>query len=615
MKPTGIAKNGSAYWDLYRVPVNVLIYQQKHTWVPLNSAQNYFAGVLSGIKCFEKPGKITLMYVINDLEKKKYVYKWMATFNFKKNSVTLNLNMLPWNKPGKKFSNATYRITAWNEILDKAISGFPTKEMTRKLPTSTKRRQNFSSRLNQLILWKAKKEGINVGNLNIQLAKKTSTPLFMLSVGSELITNTLYYFNNQNPHIPRIHANMDFAASNKKFRYIIKALKKYNSMEKVCKKVFGRNTKFIMKAVQASIMRLSFSEVRHEEIPVVNGVAELNGQIYAVPPGQNSIQISKRETISYFDLSVFLLGHFLKDKINLDKVQRMFEDISIVGSDAPVLFPDPHAMFAINDKILRLTQALGEEKTKKLFIEIWCSGSRDSILNKLGFLRDMSNQWCEKSDKIPLNVKWKDLVDLHDYITKEYRKLQHADFELKFNEEVQKIDGVSLEGGLYLELPKTNHTLIDWGQKMNNCIGGYGRNVNNSDGKQWVLGVYKDGKLTYNIEVYNKNLRQFYAHHNSLPDPQDKVTVLKFLAEKELARESDMHSAVMELQRALEAGVHNGQPLQVEPLELAGLDAQLRQVDNHHLDAMRYGMVNVRVPERNIIIDDVLQPEADEEAI
>lgn len=608
MKPTGIAKNGSAYWDLYRVPVNVLIYEQKHTWVnPRNDTVN-ISGVLSGIKCFEKPGKLTLMYVINDLKKKKYIYKWMATFNFKKSSVTLNLNMLPWNKVGKKFSNATYRITSWNEMLDKAIIGFP-KQLQRKLPTSSKRRQIFSSRLNQLVLWKAKKEGINVGNLNIQLAKKTDTPLFMLSVGSELITNTLYYFNRQNSHIPRIHANMDFAVSNKKFRYIIKALKKYNSMERVCKKVFGRNTKFIMKAVQAEIIR-GVIRVQNKQIPAVDGMARVRGQIYAVPPGQDSLTITHKEECGNFDLSIFLLGHFLKDKINLDKVQNVFEYIA--SGDGGHLFPDPHAMFASNDKITKFMSALGEDKTKKLITNIWCN---HSILNRLGFLRDMANQWCEKSDKIPLNVKWKDLVDLHDYITKEYRKLQHADFELKFNEEVQKIDGVSLEGGLYLELPKTNHTLIDWGQKMNNCIGGYGRNVNNSDGKQWVLGVYKDGKLTYNIEVYNKNLRQFYAHHNSLPDPQDKVTVLKFLAEKELAHESAMHSAVMELQRALEAGMQNGQPLQVEPLELVGLDAQLRQVDNHHLDAMRYAMINIHTPERNIIIDDVLPPEADEEAI
>lgn len=568
MKPDGVAKNGNKYWDIYRVPAAVLIERQNlnkaHYPNGINTSKpesdNQVKGI-AGIKCFEKPGKLVLMYVIGNHTKQKYEYKWMATFLFKKKSVMLLLNNSPWDAKGKIFTNGTYKSTRWDEIIMKTIQSKNIKQVKGTTISVAKTRLAFDRRMSELILWKAKKEGLFTGKLNKNCARKTGLNLLRLSIGSEFLCNNIYYFIKSNNDIETIR----FEQGDKENFAIFKLLRKHNSLEKICKKVFGKNAKYLRRAVQARLIyRIAEAKSIEKYIPVNNeNLINFNAENpinITVRPG-NYQTFTFLRTLGMFDLSVFTLGKFLKEYINLDKVQDIFLEIertartkTLVGRQD--LLPAIGGLVFAKQKIDKFFKHIGESRTERVLKDIWDVASLEAglVSHKFNYLRDTANQWNEKPDKILIPSDLRTLEALHDYVTIEYRKLSTDNFDLKFKDEVVAIDGIELEGGLKLIIPKTNIELILWGQKMSNCIGSYGRQVNNSDGRQWLLGVHKDGALKYNIEVYNKEIHQFYSYRNSPADLQDKVTVLKFLAEKELAKERDLISALSELRRALDAG-------------------------------------------------------------
>ena len=72
---------------------------------------------------------------------------------------------------------------------------------------------------------------------------------------------------------------------------------------------------------------------------------------------------------------------------------------------------------------------------------------------------------------------------------------------------------------------------------MSNCIASYANRVNDSNGKQILLGIYKGDQVMYNIEIYNGELRQFYAKHNSPAPAKDQEKILDFLAVKKIVKE------------------------------------------------------------------------------
>lgn len=594
MKPDGIAKNGNSYWNLYRVPAKVMIYQQK------SNADSYPSGscdwkpegerdirLIGGIKCFEKPGKLVLMYVISNARKKRYEYKWMASITFKKSGVMLLLNKKEWGKPGKAFCNATYKTGEWDMIVGRAIQGYPMKEFAKNMPTMAMRRLAFERKLNELILWKAKKEATPVGKLNKMCARKTDFTLFRLSIGSELMSNTIYYFLKHN-NVERIKFDAS-PVNHKKYRFFIKVLRKQKSMEKICKKIFGRNAKYIMKAVQSRLLHKSLEtrttrkEIEYTEInntpveihrgPELHAAHMVRAGVPLAVMGNTQSFVTQHH-VAIFDLSIFIFGYYIKDWVNLDKIQSVFSDISEASREfitSVDLMPDWLHLLNNKPSIERLLVHLGEARTERIIKQVWSMDFTpdipqiggltpaipNSIVRRIGYLRDTADQWGQKADKIVIPNNLKGLDEIHDYVSIEFRKLSSADFDLEFKDEVKAIDGVVLEGGLRLVIPKTSFQLVAWGQKMSNCIGGYGRQVNSSKGKQWLLGVYKNDMLTYNIEIEGKDIRQFWGARNSSADPKDKVTVLKFLAEKELAKERDTNRAVEELTRALEAGLYN----------------------------------------------------------
>ncbi|HNC56710.1 MAG TPA: hypothetical protein PLP33_14790 [Leptospiraceae bacterium] len=66
-----------------------------------------------------------------------------------------------------------------------------------------------------------------------------------------------------------------------------------------------------------------------------------------------------------------------------------------------------------------------------------------------------------------------------------------------------------------------------WADDMHNCVHGYGSYIDNGG---MVYGVFKEGKIKYNISVSQYgNLEQFYKACNMTPEPEDYSFIVRHL--------------------------------------------------------------------------------------
>jgi hypothetical protein len=84
-------------------------------------------------------------------------------------------------------------------------------------------------------------------------------------------------------------------------------------------------------------------------------------------------------------------------------------------------------------------------------------------------------------------------------------------------------------------IPKTVHQLIEWGMKMQNCIGGYCSNIEN--GSSIILGITDlNGGILYGIDIEPdlKVLNQFRGKYNQEAPQELQTRICDFLIEKKL---------------------------------------------------------------------------------
>ena len=67
--------------------------------------------------------------------------------------------------------------------------------------------------------------------------------------------------------------------------------------------------------------------------------------------------------------------------------------------------------------------------------------------------------------------------------------------------------------GLYFKLPGTSSTLHEWGKVLHNCIFSYAKDI--FAGHSVIVGVYKEKKLTYAVELKDGQIRQARSAFNA----------------------------------------------------------------------------------------------------
>lgn len=120
---------------------------------------------------------------------------------------------------------------------------------------------------------------------------------------------------------------------------------------------------------------------------------------------------------------------------------------------------------------------------------------------------------------------------IHDELVALYQKISHQDFDLP---DRFRLDGVQI-GPMKLISPKTNHTLIDWGEQLSICVGSYGTHVINDVCN--VYGVEVDGSLAYCVNLGPSNrpaIVEFKQRFNALPPEEHRELLKEWLGDAKL---------------------------------------------------------------------------------
>lgn len=152
--------------------------------------------------------------------------------------------------------------------------------------------------------------------------------------------------------------------------------------------------------------------------------------------------------------------------------------------------------------------------------------------------------------------KYKSLNEAHDGLYKILLNFKHKPFDLNqtINEESfksleypQVANPKAYKGHYYnFVIPQTSKDLRSWGDTLHHCVGTYGEQVR--DGRTNILGIYKNGELTYCLELikreeYHANfsnnkfeceegayiIGQFTGKFNARPSDEDDYAIRKFL--------------------------------------------------------------------------------------
>lgn len=218
----------------------------------------------------------------------------------------------------------------------------------------------------------------------------------------------------------------------------------------------------------------------------------------------------------FFNFKVVHLAHFcrqyLEDVNQFNEVLESIFSIDFYEQLIPLHF---------------ITQRMSHKRVKEFII----NASKYQVGELSTMVNDTMNQYrqilriCQNEYEIDFkaidNVK-----KLHDLISADYLRMSRhgqnimlfLERKFPFLEELKKEKFRNLD----IIIPQDKATLIEWGEKMGNCIGGYGERAR--DGDTIVLALYENGDVKFNIEVCTKDLRivQFVSHSNAVVDEQTR---------------------------------------------------------------------------------------------
>lgn len=134
-------------------------------------------------------------------------------------------------------------------------------------------------------------------------------------------------------------------------------------------------------------------------------------------------------------------------------------------------------------------------------------------------------------EKVNVEIDYSMRADeMHEWASGEHNKILNPNRIIPYMEEIQhKVENMqsTLEASsLSIRLAVDTYELVQWGSKLNHCIGTYSSRA--VEGSSVLLGVFVGEELTYTIEC-NKELliRQFYGKRNSRPSIDHDALVRK----------------------------------------------------------------------------------------
>lgn len=163
-------------------------------------------------------------------------------------------------------------------------------------------------------------------------------------------------------------------------------------------------------------------------------------------------------------------------------------------------------------------------------------------------LRDSANQYADARKHHPdtvmdLNKQFRSVQELHESVTREYRKLKNVNQEVHHSDDlVESLSSIELPDGAQLIWPGCTHDLMNWANEMNNCIYSYGKDA--AAGRSLLLAVLdRSGKMIINIMVRGKNVIQCYGNSNqNVTDDVLLEALFKGLIDADIVSPENDHS-------------------------------------------------------------------------
>jgi hypothetical protein len=159
--------------------------------------------------------------------------------------------------------------------------------------------------------------------------------------------------------------------------------------------------------------------------------------------------------------------------------------------------------------------------------------SRAAVLTNLADIYSMvltnPNDVVEILQTIP--AKEFTINNIHDVLSVKLLKYQKENFNLSLidDDNLRQIDQKEVSDGYTLVIPKDQHQLIDWTIRLKNCIGvaNYGKKALQK--KCILIGLFRNNKVEYVIEIINFKLEQFAGFANMQPDKELKNKIINDL--------------------------------------------------------------------------------------
>lgn len=185
-------------------------------------------------------------------------------------------------------------------------------------------------------------------------------------------------------------------------------------------------------------------------------------------------------------------------------------------------------LYSLDDKVeLSIGyKYLGANKFKNLLINqndgMWWV--RDS-LNMLQKLKENDDNY-----KVP---NCKTFHELHEELNRDLKYIKNPIIKLPIPDKYKEFFDSNPEIDNYkIVWPESNYTMIDWGNKLNICVGSYADWV--KQGNTAVFGLEKDGEIKYCVEVQKKEIRQFRGKCNQDAPKELREALGKYLLDNKI---------------------------------------------------------------------------------
>lgn len=234
----------------------------------------------------------------------------------------------------------------------------------------------------------------------------------------------------------------------------------------------------------------------------------------------------REHSVQDMTMTLFSKKRYRKDLVkaiagtkNLEAVKWAYELKRLVPVDWMIpLISESRQLGSANP--VELFGAIGEPARKRLLLS---AGDGNEWM-----LRDTIAAWKYIKRIDPMrkldDYRVTDWTNLHDHLAREQGRITRPNEKIPQKKLVKGIDGVT-DGEISIVSAKETWQLIDWGNSMNNCIGGYDQRAVN--GSSLLFAVMRGDEMIGNIELSpSGTVRQLLGKHNSRFQGQERVLAM-----------------------------------------------------------------------------------------